>query len=59
MSNTVNTDEKETQYTYKQLISQTSGYEQSILRRVLSPTKKYTLAQANALINNFLNKEAK
>lgn len=59
MSNTVNTDEKETQYTYKQLISQSLGYEQSILKRVLLPTKKYTLSQAKSLINKFLNKEAK
>ena len=59
MSNTAKPEEKEPQYTYKQLISQTSGYEQSILRRVLSPTKKYTLSQAQELLKKFLNKEVK
>ena len=61
MSNTAakinETEAKEPQYTYKQLISQSCGLEQSILRRALSPMKKYTLKQAKACLEAFMHKE--
>ncbi len=49
--------EKEPLYSYKELISQSVGFEQTVLRRVLSPTKKYTIKQVESLIKDFMSKE--
>lgn len=49
----------EQRYTYNQLVSQAKGFEKTILQRMLSPVREYTLAEAGAAIKEFLESEVK